>query len=136
MQTIELNSGARYNLAPGGIVDIRGNKIQITVIPDNRIFSQIESDFSLESNTKKIKIVDEYEEIISIKRNYTFLESIAKINNSVIGNEEYIDNDGEIMYRDVIGVACKIVLSKPDLYSQVQDIQETMDMIVLSELEG
>lgn len=135
MEQLKLGNGNLYDLVANGIVDIGTDRLQITILAGFNTFSGIESDFENVLNTQKIKIIDSIGENLMIKNDYTYLESITKQNDYVTGQEEYVDENGENNYRDTTNTVYIIVLSKPDLRKQVKDLQETVDVLVLSELE-
>lgn len=134
MEQIKLLNGTQYYLPAGAVVDMGDDKISITILPGTKSFWEIELDFA-ENNTQRIEILDNLGEIIDIRKDYTYLESIKKMNDYLIGRQEITENDGESAYQDTIGVAYTIILSKPDLRTQVKNLQETVDFLVLEGLE-
>lgn len=135
MEQLKLNNGYTYDLPVGGIFAISDDKIQITIRESSGTFSEIESMFENEYNTQKIKIIGSDGNTMTTKEGYTVLKSITKQHNYVTGSEEYINEDGEVSYRDTTDTVYIITLSKPDLYWQLKNLQETVDMLVLESLE-
>lgn len=134
MEQLKLGNGYTYDLVVGGVFELSDEKLQIIILAGSNTFSEIESVFENESNTQKIKIVNPDGDTMSIKSGYTSLESIAKQNNYVTGSEEYIDDNGETSYKDIVNVVYTIVLAKPDLRWQLKNLQETVDVLVLERL--
>lgn len=134
MKQILLGNGNMYELVPVGVYDMEGTKLQLLFRPGEKTFSDVESDFGNEDNTKVIKVIDRMGEIVKNKRDFIHLDSIEKINDYVVGSEEYIDENGDTSSRNVTGIVYKIVLSKTDLREQVNNLQETVDFLVLEGL--
>lgn len=134
MKQILLGNGNMYELVPGGVYDMEGTKLQLVFLPGEKAFSDVESDFENEDNTKVIKAIDRMGEIVKNKRDFIHLDSIEKINDYVVGSEEYIDENGDTSSRNVTGVVYKVILSKTDLREQVNNLQETVDFLVLEGL--
>lgn len=135
MEQIKLSNKSVYELVAGGVLDDGKDKLQIVLLPGEKTFAEIETEFENENNTQKIKVVDSAGETVNIKNGYTMLDSISKQNNYVVGSEEYEDENGETNYRDVTGTVYIITLSKPDLREQVRNLQDAVDVLVLSGLE-
>lgn len=134
MKQILLGNGNMYELVPGGVYDMEGTKLQLLFRPGEKAFSDVESDFGNEDNTKVIKVIDRMGEIVKNKRDFIHLDSVEKINDYVVGSEEYIDENGDTNSRNVTGVVYKVILSKTDLREQVNNLQETVDFLVLEGL--
>lgn len=129
MKKIVLENDISYDLAVEGLFDMGNGEISITIIPKEKSFSDIESEFSNESNTKILKIVGENSNVIDIKRDYTVLDSIEKKNNYIVQSSMKISENGNMFIQDIRGTAYIITLSKPDLYEQVNKLQETVNML-------
>lgn len=135
MEQIKLKNGSLYDLVPGGVLDLGDDRLQIIVLPGEKSFMDIEGDFENDSNTKKITVLDSTGESVIVKNDYTVLESVTKNLNYVTGSEEHMDEEGEKSHRDARETVYIITLSKPDLWTQVKNLQEAVDLLVLSELE-
>lgn len=134
MEKIKLGNGALFDLPTGGVMSLQGERIQIIITEDQNTFNQIESIFSTDANTSRLEILDMAGDTMDVKHDYTYLESIKKEKDYVIGREETTDESGNVNYQDVTGTVYIIVLSKPDLRQQVKNLQETVDFLVLEGL--
>lgn len=134
MEQLKLSNGYTYELVVGGVFTTPDDKLQITILAGTNTFSEIEAMFENEHNTEKIKIVSSDGDTMISKNGYAMVESITKRNNYVTGSEEYIDDNGETAYRDTTATVYTITLSKPDVYWQLKNLQETVDVLVLEGL--
>lgn len=131
MEQIKLMNGNKYELVVNGIEEVN-DILRLTIVDDFSTFDLIEKDFENSDNISRIEILDVTGEPMEIKREYTVLEAIKKDRNYMQSTK----NDDGITYTDVTRIAYTIILSKGDLRKQVQTLQDTVDMLVLSELGG
>lgn len=134
MEQIKLGNGNLYELVTNGIFELEGDKVQVSIRSGGKTFEEIEQDFGVESNVQKLSILDSSNETMSIEKNYTHLESIAKHSNYVVGSEKSVGVDGEVTYQAVTDTVYTIILSKPDLRQQIKTLQETVDVLILEGL--
>ncbi len=140
MDELKLKNGSSYELVVGGVFALSDEKLQITILPGSKTFLEIETDFQNEANTEHITIISNFGDTINIRRDFTSLESISKINDYVIGREQIttgeFSEDGTEMfeYNDIKGTVYTIILNKPDLREQIRNMQDAIDTLVLNEL--
>lgn len=133
MEQIKLGNGNQYELAVNGIVETNNEEIEIIVVPGSKTFSEIETDFENTVNTQRMEILDSIGEIMDAKKGYTYLKSIKKQNDYILGTNKN-EIGGETIYENITGTVYFLRLAKPDLRKQVNDIQDTVDILVLGEL--
>ena len=133
MEQIKLGNRNQYELAVNGIIETNDEEIKIVIVPGSKTFSKIETDFENTVNTQRMEILDGMGETMDVKKGYTYLQSIKKQNDYILGTNKN-EIEGETIYEDVTGTVYFLRLSKPDLRKQVNDIQETVDILVLGEL--
>lgn len=145
-EKIKTQSGTVYELVPGGAYfDDEVAKL-IIVFPVDKTYEEVEVD--LEGNDR-IQILDSVGDVSETKIGYTCLEGAGRKKNYVIGMEQVevgLDEEtGETIYtnRDVLGTAMVVELKKTDLRvelekakAEIASLNETVDMLVISNLEG
>lgn len=137
----KLANGSLYDLVPGGITEA-GEKLTIITLLGDRSLLDIDSETDNPINTARIEVLDSAGDLIDIKKGYLYQTSCRKQKDYVIGRQEIdsgqMDEDGNpiMEYQDIIGTVVVIELVKSDLRKEVQNLSETVDMLVLSNLEG
>ncbi len=136
MEQIKLANGSQYELTVNGIIDEGEDRLMLVILPGIMNFQEIEKDFDNNINTDRLEVLDSLGDLMDVRKGYTVLKSIKKKNDYVVKVSEITDENGNIIQENVKGVAYTLVLSKPELRDHVNSIQETVDALVLSDLEG
>lgn len=134
MEQIKLGNGNQYILATNGIIELGNDMLQVIILASGWDFSTIEKDFDAESNTQRMEVLDDMGEPMDIKKGYTTLKSIKKVKSYTTGQIENSNEEGNVTYEDVKEPVFVMILSRPDLRTQVESLRETVDALVLSEL--
>ena len=144
-EKLKTQSGAVYELTPNGAYFADDTAKVIFVFPEGKTYEQIESD--IEGNDRLL-ILDADGEAMETKVGYTCLDGITKKMDFVIGTKQVeagTDESGNTLYttEDVHGAAMIVVLKKADMRAelaaaqkQIANLNETVDMLVLADLEG
>lgn len=127
-EQLKLSNGQVYDLVTDGVQQ-SGDNLVLKFQPAFKTFAGIENDFEDESKTEKIYVLDSSGETTMSLVGYTQYKGMEKIVDYVISSELV---DGET--KDVTAVVYKVNLSKPDIQKKVQDIQDTVDMLVADQL--
>lgn len=127
-EQLKLSNGQVYDLVTDGVQQ-SGDNLVLKFQPAFKTFAGIENDFEDESKTEKIYVLDSAGETMMSLVGYTKYKGMEKIMDYVISSELV---DGET--KDVTAVVYKVNLSKPDIQKKVQDIQDTVDMLVADQL--
>lgn len=144
-EKLKTQSGAVYELVPNGAYFADDTAKLIFVFPDGKTYEQVETD--IEGNDR-LQILDASGETVETKIGYSYLDGITKKNDYVIDTKQVeagTDEAGETLYttENVIGTALIVNLKKADLRTevdaakkQIANLNETVDMLILSNLEG
>lgn len=127
-EQLKLSNGQVYDLVTDGVQQ-SGDNLVLKFQPAFKTFAGIENDFEDESKTEKIYVLDAAGETMMSLVGYTQYKGMEKIMDYVISSEVV---DGET--KDVTAVVYKVNMSKPDIQKKVQDIQDTVDMLVADQL--
>ena len=139
-EKLKTQSGAVYELVPNGAYFADDTAKLIFVFPDGKTYEQVETD--IEGNDR-LQILDASGETVETKIGYSYLDGITKKNDYVIDTKQV--EAGETLYttENVIGTALIVNLKKADLRTevdaakkQIANLNETVDMLILSNLEG
>ena len=140
-EKIRLTNGSTYDLVPGGIAE--GNdKLTLTVLIGDRTLADIDTETDNSGNTGRIEVLDSSGDVMDIKKDYLYQTGCRKQKDYVIGRESVdtgtVDDEGiQIMeYHDVTGTVAIIELVRSDLRKEVESLKETVDVLVVSNLEG
>lgn len=144
-EKIRVKNGSTYDLVTNGAFFGEEKAKLIVVFPSGKTFEQIEADFE---GNERIQILGEDGEVDETKVGYAYIDESFRKKNYVIGTEQVADgvNDtGETIYvnKDVTATVMIIVLKKADLRTELEkakaeiaNLNETVDMLVVSALEG
>lgn len=141
METIRLKNGNEYNVIGGGFQLITGEdgaEILRLTIPDNDdiSFDSVEKDFSNESNLADIILLDVNKTAEHVISGYTILKSVEKSNNFIVSRKMIPLEEGGYDTQLIRGSVYVVLLAKPDFQTEFERVKETVDMVVLSMLEG
>lgn len=135
-EKVEFKEGAVYDLVVNG-VHFSDERAEFTFLPGEKTYEQIESDLT---GCDRIEVLDSIGEVMEARAGYVYLDTLAKKKDYIIGTEQIEngqDDNGDTIYlnHDVTGTVMIAVLKKADMRKQVDDLQETVDMLVLEGLE-
>lgn len=135
-EKIKFHDGAVYELVTDGVY-FADDKAQITFLPGEKTYEQIEDDLT---GCNRIEILDTFGETMEAHSGYAYLDTLTKKKDYTIGTEQVEDgqdDNGDAIYinRDVTGTVMIATLKKSDIRKQIDDLQETVDMILLADLE-
>ncbi len=139
MQTTEkvrFKEGAVYDLAIGGVY-FGEERAEFKFLPGEKTYEQIENDVT---GCARIEVLDTSGEVMEARTGYIYLDTLTKKKDYIIGTEQVEDGQddhGDTIYvnRDVTGTVMIATLKKADVRKQVDDLLETVDMLVLESLE-
>ena len=144
-EKLKTKSGAVYDLVPNGAYFAEDTAKLIFVFPEGKTYEQVENDID---GNDRLQILDASGEAVETKIGYSYLDGITKKNDYVVGTKQVetgTDEAGETLYttENVIGTALIVNLKKADLRTevdaakeQIANLNETVDMLILSNLEG
>lgn len=126
MESLKLSGGQIYQLVANGVQE-NGDEINFVFIPDSsKTFEQVEAEFTSESNTEKIYVLDSANEVMRSIVGYTQYKGMKKEPDYSVGT----DADGNEKAVTVLIVT----MSKPDLQQKYADLQSAVDMLILDQL--
>lgn len=134
-EKIKFHERAVYDLVTGG-VDFGEERARLTFLPGEKTYEQIEADVT---GCNRIEVIDTSGEVMEARAGYIYLDTLTKKKDYIIGTEQVEDGqdeNGDTIYlnHDVTGTVMIAVLKKADIRKQVDDLQETVDMLVLEDL--
>ena len=144
-EKLKTQSGSVYELVPNGAYFTNETAKLIFVFPKGKTYEEIEKD--IEGNDH-LQILDSTDEPIETKVGYCYLDGITKKNDYVIGTKQVeagTDDNGKTLYttENISGSVLIANLKKADLRTelatakkQIAELNDTVDMLVLSDLEG
>lgn len=144
-EKLKTQSGAVYELTPNGAYFADDTAKVIFVFPEGKTYEQVEAD--IEGN-ERLQILDDAGEVTETKVGYSYLDGITKKNDYVIGTKKVeagTDESKTPIYttEDIHGTVLIVSLKKADLRTeldaakkQIANLNETVDMLILSDLEG
>lgn len=144
-EKLKTQSGSVYELVPNGAYFADETAKLIFIFPEGKTYEEVEKD--IEDNDK-LQILDSADEPIEMKVGYCYLDGITKKNDYVIGTKQVeagTDDNGKILYttESISGSVLIVNLKKADLRTelatakkQIAELNDTVDMLVLSDLEG
>lgn len=143
-EKIKTQSGAIYELVPGGANFDEETAKLIFVFPVDKTYEEVEAD--LEGNDR-IQVLDTAGDVSETKIGYSYLDSAGRKKNYVIGAQQVEagtdEKTGETIYisRDIFGTAMIVELKKADLRveleaakTEIASLNETVDMLVIASL--
>lgn len=135
-EKIKFREGAVYDLVVNG-VSFGEEEATFTFLPGEKVYEQVEADVT---GCARIVVLDSLGDVMEARSGYIYLDSLAKKKDYVIGTEQVEggqDDNGDTIYlnHDVTGTVMIAVLKKSDVRQQVDDLQDTVDMLVMESLE-
>ena len=134
-EKVKFREGAVYDLVVNG-VSFGEERAQLTFLPGEKTYEQIEADLT---GCNRIEVLDSIGEVMEARSGYIYLDTLTKKKDYIIGTEQIedgTDDNGDTIYvnHDVTGTVMIATLKKADMRKQVDDLQETVDMLVLEDL--
>lgn len=136
MEKIKLNNGHVYELAVNGIIETP-DALSFTFLPADKSFEEIERDFETETATEKIYILDSSDQIMYSVIGFSQYCGMAKKPDYVLSTEQInkgTEEDPIMETVEKIGAVMVVELSRPDLEKKYDDLKETVEFLVLSQL--
>lgn len=136
MEQIKLINNTKYDLVTNGVSE-SGDSLTLSFLPSLDDFETVEAELN-PLNTEKIYILDSNGHPMEVKTGFTRLVEMSKKRDYVISSETVnIGTEEEPNYqtneiRDTVMVA---KLRRPDIRDTVQTLQDTVDAMILSQLE-
>ena len=136
MNQLKLSNNTKYDLITNGVEE-SGDYLTLSFLPGLDSFETVESEFR-PLNTAKIYILGLDGQPMEVKTGFTQLSEIKKKKDYVISSEtvnagtEEEPNYETNEVKDTIMVA---KLRRPDIRETVQTLQDTVDAMILSQLE-
>lgn len=136
MEQIKLINNTKYDLVTNGVSE-SGDSLTLSFLPCLDDFETVEAELN-PLNTEKIYILDSNGHPMEVKTGFTRLVEMSKKRDYVISSETVnIGTEEEPNYqtneiRDTVMVA---KLRRPDIRDTVQTLQDTVDAMILSQLE-
>lgn len=129
-----------YDLAPGGFMFTDETLRMILIMGENTL-AQIDAETDNSVNTERIELLDTLGETDRIMKGYQYQTDLQRKRDYVIGDEEYEDGVDEeglpiLNHRDIVGTVVFVTLNKMDIRKELNTVKETVDMLVVSSLEG
>lgn len=141
MEKIRLTNGNEYDVILGGLQRKNGGdgieQLRLLLATREDIsFDSVEADFSVAENTSNIGYIGVTESIEDVISGYTILKSVEKCKDYLVGHNTTPLEDGGYNMEEIRDTVYVVLLQKPDFQSQFNDMKETLDMMLLSVLEG
>lgn len=136
MEQLRLTNNTKYELVTNGVTE-SGDYLTLSFLPGLDSFETVEAEFN-QTNTEKIYILGLDGQPMEVKTGFTQLTEMKKKMDYVISSEtintgtEEEPNYATSEVKDTIMVA---KLRRPDIRDTVQTLQDTVDAIILSQLE-
>lgn len=134
MEQLRLTNNTKYELVTNGVTE-SGDYLTLSFLPGLDSFETVEAEFN-QTNTEKIYILGLDGQPMEVKTGFTQLTEMKKKMDYVISSEntgtEEEPNYATSEVKDTIIVA---KLRRPDIRDTVQTLQDTVDAIILSQLE-
>ena len=136
MEQIKLINNTKYDLVTNGVSE-SGDSLTLSFLPGLDDFETVEAELN-PLNTEKIYILDSNGHPMEVKTGFAHLVEMSKKHDYVISSETVnIGTEEEPNYktneiRDTVMVA---KLRRPDIRDTVQTLQDTVDAMILSQLE-
>lgn len=144
---IKLRNGSIYDVIVGGL-HATDEKLVLFILPGEKSIGEIDAEFDIPDNVKRIEILDSAGGVDNIKHDYLYMTDCQRKKNHIIGSNQVevgIDEDETPIYeyQDVIGTIMVVTLTKSDVRKELDDtkreissLNETVDMLLIANLEG
>lgn len=141
MEKIRLANGREYDIIPGGFQmsdskNATGMLRMILADGEGISFDDVEADLSAGENVADILLIDPNGSAENVISGYTALKSVEKCHNYLTGHNTTPLGDGGYGMEEIRQTVYVVLLEKPDLQARVEQLQGTVDALVLDALEG
>lgn len=136
MNQLKLLNNTKYDLITNGVEE-SGDYLTLSFLPVLDSFETVESEFN-PTNTERIYILGLDSQPIEVKTGFTQLVEMHKKMNYVISSETVNTGTEEEPNYETNEVKETIMIAKlrrPDIRDTVQTLQDTVDAMILSQLE-
>lgn len=139
-EKIRLTNGSIYEVVAGAFL-YTDDKLIITMLPGFKRLEEIYMEFDNSSNVNSVDLLGSTGETMDIRKGYIYLAECKLQKDYVIGREEIdngVDAEGNLMkdYKNIIGTVVTVVLKKQDIRKELDSVKETVDMLIVANLEG
>ena len=141
MEKIRLTNQHEYSVIPGGFQmsdskNATGMLRMILADEEGISFDSVETDFSTEENIADILLLDPNGSAENVVSGYTALKSVEKCRDYLTGHNTTPLEGGGYEMEEIRQTVYVVLLEKPDLQARLEQLQGTVDALVLDALEG
>lgn len=141
MEKIRLANGREYDIIPGGFQmsdskNATGMLRMILADGEGISFDDVEADLSAGENVADILLIDPNGSAENVVSGYTALKSVEKCHNYLTGHNATPLEGGVYEMEEIRQTVYVVLLEKPGLQARVEQLQGTVDALVLDALEG
>lgn len=136
MNQLKLSNNTKYDLITNGVEE-SGDYLTLSFLPGLDSFEMVESEFN-PTNAEKIYILGLEGQPIEVKTGFTQLVEMRKKMDYVISSETVntgTEEEPNYETKEVKDTVMVVKLRRPDIRDTVQTLQDTVDAIILSQLE-
>lgn len=136
MNQLKLSNNTKYDLITNGVEE-SGDYLTLSFLPGLDSFETVESEFS-SLNAEKIYILGLDGQPIEVKTGFTQLVELQKKMDYVISSETVntgTEEEPNYETKEVKNTVIVVKLRRPDIRDTVQTLQDTVDAMILSQLE-
>lgn len=136
MEQLRLTNNTKYELVTNGVTE-SGDYLTLSFLPGLDSFETVEAEFN-QTNTEKIYILGLDGQPMEVKTGFTQLTEMKKKMDYVISSETIntgTEEEPNYATSEVMDTIMVAKLRRPDIRDTVQTLQDTVDAIILSQLE-
>lgn len=136
MNQLKLLNNTKYDLITNGVEE-SGDYLTLSFLPVLDSFETVEAEFS-QTNTEKIYILGLDGQPMEVKTGFTQLIEMKKKMDYVISSETVntgTEEEPNYETNEVKDTIMVVKLRRPDIRDTVRTLQDTVDAIILSQLE-
>lgn len=139
-EQIKLTNGSTYDVVAGAF-RYTDDKLTITMLPGFKNLEEVYSNFDNSANVSTIELLGAAGDIMDIRKGYIYLTECKLQKDYVIGRNEVdngLDEEGNPIkdYKDITGTVVTVALKKQDIRKELDNVKETVDILVVANLEG
>lgn len=128
-EKLRLKNGDEFPLVTDGVTEYN-DTLKLIFQSDEKLEDLI-ADFSKDSNTEQIKVINVTGETLSIYDGYTVLGDPKSINENAVITPAAYDEEGNVKAEAVIGRTATFSLSKPGITEQVKQNRADIDFLAV-----
>lgn len=136
MNQLKLSNNTKYDLITNGVEE-SGDYLTLSFLPGLDSFETVESEFN-PTNTEKIYILGLDGQPMEVKTGFSQLVEMRKKMDYVISSETVntgTEEEPNYETNEVKDTIMVVKLRRPDIRDTVRTLQDTVDAIILSQLE-